>query len=157
MVDQAAFDRLQQQVADLAEAVQDLLTEQEEEEQEPPNPTRWSDRATQEDRTALIGWVDRLNRSYSLRSDFIIPPCWPAHPGLVEELAAVWRAWIVAALHDEAAGSAGSTALTTWHDTQLWPVLRRLKENNYNITNCRSNGHQVSPLTAAATDLTLVP
>jgi hypothetical protein len=42
--------------------------------------------------------VDDLNRGYSISPDYEILPCWPAHPGLVEELAALHSAWIAATI-----------------------------------------------------------
>lgn len=74
------------------------------------------DRAGPDDWEALFDWVDRLNSEYSLFSDYGGASCWPAHPGVVEELAALWRAWTAAALADMEAGPAGCSDLAVWHD-----------------------------------------
>jgi hypothetical protein len=102
----------------------------------PPVPRRWAARATPDDWTALMDWVDGLITGYSLFGDYAPPPCWPAHPGVVEELAALWRAWIVATLADETTGPDGSEELSTWHDKALWPTLRRLEKAHYATSSC---------------------
>ena len=84
-----------------------------------------------------MDWVDRLSMDYSLFGDYPILPCWPAHPGVVEELAGIWRAWISAVLADDAAGAGGSASLTAWHHQWLWPCLTRLKASHYSISSCR--------------------
>lgn len=103
---------------------------------DPPKPRRWAARATPEDWDALVDWVDELRSTYSLPSGYVVPACWPAHPGVVEELAGLYRAWINASNTDEQAGPEGSSALTAWHDRWLWPVLQRFKSASYRISNC---------------------
>ena len=86
-------------VADLKTQLAQLLRK--EQEKDVP-PRRWAARATAKD------W-DQLDRpgstsstpSYSLLGDYTIPPCWPAHPGVVEELAGLHHAWTIAVINDE--------------------------------------------------------
>jgi len=73
----------------------------------------------------------------TLLGDYIIPPCWPAHPGVVEELAGLHRSWTRARITDELAKNNGSNDLTAWHGRWLWPCLRRMKAGHYRTTNCR--------------------
>lgn len=119
-------------------------------------PRRWAARAAPQDWDQLIDWVDRLNTDYSLLSDHTIPPCWPAHPGVVEELAGLHRAWTRAQINDELAKTDGSNDLTAWHDRWLWPLLRRLRAGHYRTTNCRDR-HQPERATATLTDRTFSP
>ena len=119
-------------------------------------PRRWAARATKKDWDNLIGWVDQLNTDYSLLSDYAIPPCWPAHPGVVEELAGLWRSWTRTMIIDETAKKNGETSLTAWHDRWLWPCLRRMKSGHYRTTNCRSK-HQPEKVTTPITDSDFLP
>jgi len=120
------------------------------------DPRRWAARATRKDWDALIDWVDELNASYSLLGDYTIPPCWPAHPGVVEELAGLLRSWTRALITDELAKNNGANDLTAWHDRWLWPCLRRMKSGHYRTTNCR-DGHHPEGSTAARTDRGFLP
>jgi len=104
-------------------------------------PRRWADRATRKDWSVLDDWVDRLTADYSLLGDSTVPPCWPAHPGVVEELAGLWRSWIRTMIIDETAKNSGDTSLTAWHDRWLWPALTRMKSGHYRTTICRTK-HQ---------------
>jgi hypothetical protein len=119
-------------------------------------PRRWAARATPQDWDQLIDWVDQLNTDYSILSDHTIPPCWPAHPGVVEELAGLWRAWIHAVINDARAKKHGGADLTAWHDRWLWPCLERIKATHYRTTNCRPH-HQTGVRRAVRTDTALVP
>jgi hypothetical protein len=114
-------------------------------------PRRWAARATPQDWDQLIDWVDHLNTDYSLLGDYTIQPCWLAHPGVVEELAGLYRAWTRANINDELAKNGGSNDLTAWHDRWLWPLLRRMKAGHYRTTNCRDR-HQHEPAKTTATD-----
>ena len=135
----------------------DALIEKESEPKEDPVPLRWAARATQQDWDKLIGWVDGLRVGYSVHASFVVPACWIAHPGVVEELAGLYRGWVSAVLTDEAAGSEGSSALTAWHDRWLWPALHRFKESRWRTTNC-DRGHRPEDTAAvAATDRSHLP
>jgi len=134
----AALETLTAAVADLKTQLAQLLAK--EREKDIP-PRRWAARATRKDWDALIDWVDELNASYSLLGDYTIPRCWPAHPGVVEELAGLWRSWTRALINDELAKNNGANDLTAWHDRWLWPCLRRMKAGHYRNTNCRDRHH----------------
>jgi hypothetical protein len=124
----------------------------------PPPPQRWADRAGPDDWFNLVDWVDNLIADYSLRGSEYLPPCWPAHPGVVEELAGLWHAWIEAVLADRAAGADGSGTLTMWHTYWLAPCLARLQGNIYYITNCRTNkAHWAPSIAPTLTDRTFIP
>ncbi len=141
-----------------------------------PAPRRWADRSTAEEWDVLVRWVDDLNRSYSLIEECQIHPCWPAHPGVVEELAALHHAWIIAAIDDARTGphpaepaeattparparpSKGGTAYAVWHDRALWPFLERIRAGLYRIHMCKAE-HQpeIASELAPATDRTMIP
>jgi hypothetical protein len=125
----------------------------------PPPPLRWADRADKDGWEELVKWVDDLNRSYSLSREYTIQPCWPAHPGMVEELHALHMAWIAATIADSKNGpqpeepaegkkpakpakpAKGGADYSVWHDRALWPFLDRLIENRYRITMCSHDDH----------------
>jgi hypothetical protein len=121
----------------------------------PPPPERWAARADTDDWTDLMDWVDGLTADYSLFGDYPILPCWPAHPGVVEELAALRRAWVVATITDTVAGPAGNGSLTAWHDQWLWPCLERVKAGHYTISSCRQH-HEPGRAHRALTDRFIV-
>ena len=148
-----ALDTLSTAVADLKTQLTALLTKEREKD---VTPRRWADRATAKDWAALVDWVDRLTTDYSLLADFTVPPCWPAHPGVVEELAGLHRSWTRALINDQLAQKNGGNDLTAWHDRSLWPALRRLKTGHYRTTNCRDR-HQPERSTAAITGRPFIP
>lgn len=140
------------EIADLKANLAQLLAQ----ERELVKPRRWAARASREDWNNLIDWVDQLNSDYSLLSDYTIPPCWPAHPGVVEELAGLWRSWIHAVINDARAKKHGSSELTAWHDRWLWPCMLRMKVGHYRTTNCRQDHHHERAV-GTPTDRALVP
>ena len=149
----AALDTLTAAVADLKTQLTALLAK--EREKDVP-PRRWAARATRKDWDQLVVWVDELNADYSLLGDYTIPPCWPAHPGVVEDLAGLHHAWRIAVINDELGKDTGSNNLTAWHDRWLWPCLRRMKSGRYRTTNCRDRHHREVG-TAARTDRGFLP
>ena len=120
----ATLDTLSTDVDDLKTQLAVLLKKEQEKDIQ---PRRWAARATRKDWNNLIDWVDRLTADYSLLGDSTVPPCWPAHPGVVEELAGLWRSWTRTMIIDELAKGSGDTSLTAWHDRWLWPCLTRMK------------------------------
>lgn len=140
------------EVADLKANLAQLLAQ----EREAVKPRRWAARASREDWNNLVDWVDELSGDYSLLSDYTIPPCWPAHPGVVEELAGLWQSWVHAAITDARAKKQGSSDLTAWHDRWLWPCLLRMKSGHYRTTNC-GKSHQTELSRAAGTDRASIP
>lgn len=95
---------------------------------ESKGPVPWTDRATAQQWHDLAKWIDWLTHTYEFKTGFQIYPCWPAHPGIVEELSALWDAWRDAAGRAPVDGSpAGDNdALAFWHDRYLAPMLHRL-------------------------------
>jgi hypothetical protein len=147
------LDRFSADIDDLKTKVTELLKKQQQDKD--IKPRRWAARATRKDWNALIDWVDRLNNDYSLLDDYLIPPCWPAHPGVVEELAGLWRSWTRTMIIDETAENSGDTSLTAWHDRWLWPALTRMKSGHYRTTNCRNQHHSETRDVAPTTRLPL--
>jgi hypothetical protein len=126
---QLVSDQRDETVAMLAEVFQRLDTLEGADTQPPPPkvPRPWAARATPDDWSQLTNWVDWLTGTYSLRERHLIPGCWPAHPGVVEDLAALHAAWQHAMLADEAARDTGSDAGMYWHEHHLFPALDRVR------------------------------
>lgn len=119
-------------------------------------PVPWIDRATAEQWHALAEWVDWLSDAYEFKETLQIQPCWPAHPGIVEELAALWDAWRDAAGRAPIDGTppGDNDAIAFWHDRYLAPMLHRLQAL-YAFHSCR-RGHESAPR-APRTDTDLLP
>jgi hypothetical protein len=91
----------------------------------------------------LCDWVRWMRGRYPLARR--IPACWAEHPEIVEELTALWLAW-VQAYEDR---DAPLTAAADWHDRWLPGVLHRLEHGAFAL-DC-STTHQPRPSTAYAT------
>jgi hypothetical protein len=91
----------------------------------------------------LVEWVIWLHDRYELAAEHRLPHCWPRHPGLIEELAALkaWRTEIYTA--DEPAGQAARY----WH-AELRHVIHAATTGY--AAGCRA-GHK-TPATLAAAD-----
>ncbi|MGI8416127.1 MAG: hypothetical protein ACR2P2_07945 [Nakamurella sp.] len=148
----ATFESIGKAIVQLQANLADLVKK----EREPVEPRSWAARATPKDWAQLVDWVDGINLSYSLQSEFQIRPCWPAHPGVVEELGGLRHAWIRATVADATAKEAGSAELTAWHDRWFWPTLQRLRQGHYRISNC-SEKHTHERVRAERTDRELLP
>jgi hypothetical protein len=122
-------DQRDETVAILAEVLDrlDALDGRDVEPATPRLPRAWAARATPEDWSQLADWVDWLTGTYSLRERHLVPGCWPAHPGVVEDLAALHAAWRHAMLTDQAARDSGSDTGTYWHQHHLFPALERVR------------------------------
>jgi hypothetical protein len=122
-------DQREETVAMLAEVLDrlDTLEGSDTEPARPRVPRPWAARATPEDWSQLTDWVDWLISSYSLRERHLVPGCWQAHPGAVEDLAALHAAWRHAMLAEEAARDTGSDTGTYWHQHHLFPALDRIR------------------------------
>jgi hypothetical protein len=100
-----------------------------------PGPLRWDtmDRA-QATLTWLwlINWVGWLTGRYQLDEE--IPPCWPRHAALIEELTALCAAWHLA--YD---GEANPDAPMRWHEA-LARTRTRLRDWD-ETTRCRNGTH----------------
>jgi hypothetical protein len=84
----------------------------------------WRDlgpKAEEELWSLLRDWVGWLRSRYPLAQK--IPPCWPEHPEIVEELTALWLAWQYAYSNADAP----LTAAADWHDRWLPGLLHRLQ------------------------------
>ncbi len=88
-------------------------------------PAAWAQTATAKDWTELVGWVDWLAGAYDLQPSRAVLPCWPAHPGAVEELAALRTAWREAST--AARAKELNHELADWHD-RVHRCLPRLRE-----------------------------
>jgi hypothetical protein len=106
-------------------------------------PRAWVDSATAHDWRELATWVDWLIHTYDLQPSRAVLPCWPAHRGVAEELAALRAAWRAAAAK---AGSCPTPndALIHWHDRWLHPFLLRQREN-FHIKGCQDGHKAVRP------------
>ena len=107
------------------------------------SPAAWSWRdlgpgASEQLRDELSLWVGWLRSRYPLARK--VPPCWPEHPELVEELTALWLAWQYA--YEER--DAPLTAAADWHDRWLPGVLHRLEHGPFAI-DCANEHHGRSP------------
>ena len=79
----------------------------------------------------LDEWVTWLVATYKLAS--VLPPCWPEHPGLREELTGLRVAWA-------GAWSPGSSheAIVIWHE-KLFHARARMLDGNWGCPRC--DGH----------------
>jgi len=91
-----------------------------------PKAHSWVEKATAQDWQDLANWVDWLVATYQLQPSRTVLPCWPAHPGVAEELAALHSAWRQAAT--KGAGKLPNDALIYWHDRWFHPCVLRLRE-----------------------------
>lgn len=107
-----------------------------------PEPQAWVDYATAQDWQALAGWVDWLVCTYDFQPSRTVLPCWPAHRGVVEELAALRAAWRMAATAGRA--KKPNDALILWHDRWLHPCVQRLREN-FQQKSCTDRHDQTRP------------
>lgn len=150
-----AIEALGAEVNELRDAVDDLIKK---EKKDPPPPQRWADRATPADWERLIVWVDGIRLTLSLTEKKVIAPCWPAHPGVVEELAALRSAWVHAVVTDAKTPKVGTADHIAFYDRWFWPCLERLTTGSgYRITNCRDGHRPEAARSTAPTDRTLVP
>lgn len=92
-------------------------------------------------RRDLWAWLDAvtiwLNQEYTWDPDDLIPACWPAHPHLVREIAAV------ADQYRRARAALESTALEEWHRYTLPMFTDRMRRRCRQ--HCESNGHRTTP------------
>ena len=90
----------------------------------------------------LVVWVDGICAAHAVT---VIPPCWLAHPDLVNQLEALRCGWEVAAAHHP------SGELIAWYTYSWRPFLSYAQS----VDRCR-NGHQPDP-PATATDPSFHP
>jgi len=95
----------------------------------------WFVTATDAEWAELAAWVDWLNENYELTSSNRIVPCWPAHVGASEQIAALWHAWLAAR---EAQAADIGEHMIAWHERWLWTSLPRIAAA---LKNCESDRH----------------
>jgi hypothetical protein len=127
-------DELKAAVDELSARVDELEPPDPESTEEEDEPQAWVDYATAQDWADLAEWVDWLADSYDVVPSRTVLPCWPAHRGAAEELAALRNAWRGAATRGRANES--NDALIIWHDRWLHPCLVRLREG-FQQKNCQ--------------------
>jgi len=147
------LDKVSAAVLELRDQVAELIKKQAEKD---IAPRPWIDRASPEQWGELVGWVDWMQARYGALPEFDIAPCWPAHTGLVEELAGLFHSWKRAQTVDELAEKTGSNDLVAWHDRWFWPLRQRAKSGHYRTTNCKET-HKVERVTAKPTDRQYLP
>lgn len=104
----------------------------------------WSTSATPEEWAALADWVDHLVQVILPGITPALAPCWPQHPGAVEDLAAAHAAWQRAVDSDE---------LGFWIDRTLVGLVDRF---GWWSTRYCKDGHQDEPR-ARGTNRTYLP
>lgn len=123
-----------------------------------PDPVSWGGCARVGDLEQLAAWVDWLCATYDLNPETAILPCWPAHPGVVEELAALHSAWRSAARSSglttaaQSATGEDSEAMIYWHDRWMHPCLPRLR-GVFQAKQCREGHRDVRVNAGTDTDL----
>jgi hypothetical protein len=141
----ARYDAMGDALAELTTRVDALAGESDDADDDEPDPASlrsWTARATREEWAELVRWVDWMQEMYSVSGHSIdpVPPCWPAHRNVAEELAALHASWI-AALTDEANAKGVSDAALYWHDRWLWPTRERLSGSF--LERCRAGRHEL--------------
>jgi hypothetical protein len=141
----ARYDAMGDQLAELTTRVDALAGESDDDEEDGPDPSSlrsWTSRATREEWADLVRWVDWMQTMYSVSGHSMdpVPPCWPAHQNVAEELAALHASWL-AALTDEANAKGISDAALYWHDRWLWPTRERLSSSF--LERCRAGRHEL--------------
>ncbi|GAA4259806.1 hypothetical protein GCM10022255_085930 [Dactylosporangium darangshiense] len=107
-----------------------------------PTPLRWAE-LDRPGATALwlwlIDWVGWASRRFGLAAD--LPPCWPAHPPMVEELTALAAAW-----HAAYDPRAHPESPLRWLENF---ARARQRLRGWDVERCR-NGTHVPPATDSA-------
>jgi hypothetical protein len=90
-------------------------------------PSRWAWRFLNRDEAEQLWketrwFVDDFIKRYPLPSEVSIPPCWYRHTVAVDELSDLYSSWREA----YCGSNRPSTAMTSWRDRWLWPMLGRL-------------------------------
>ncbi len=106
-----------------------------------PRPVRWHSLRGQkahQEWSRLIPWVAWLTDRYALPPT-LIPPCWPHHGALVEELTALRGAYEVAYDDTQAA-----TAMLDWH--AMFAMARTRLREWTSVTGCTRDDHRAATL-----------
>lgn len=111
------------------------------------NPWNWVGRVSSE--AKLLGaiaeeFVEYFNARYAWTTDHLIPPCWPLHGALVEEITTLmWSRWS-AFQSDEATPEAAQA----WHTYYLPGFQARINLwlGSHVAAECRAGNHEPSRL-----------
>lgn len=141
------LDELAHSTTDIAADLLERLKELDEDSAPTYAPRSWcwrdlGPKASEELLSELTDWVGWLRRRYPLARK--IPPCWPHHPEIVEELTSLWLAWQYAYTHP----GAPLNAAIEWHDHWLPGLLHRLQSGPLAL-DC-SDEHATRPPSAYA-------
>lgn len=99
-------------------------------------------------RELIDSFVTHYNQTYAVVESEIIPACWPLHPGLAHELAALYALWV----HLFQSGLAPADQVMGWHDRWLPGFQTRLAGHllGTNTMRCTPGRHRSSWNAAAA-------
>jgi len=86
----------------------------------------------------LARWVTAVLLQRYRATAALLPPCWPAHPAVVEELDWLYCDWTRWALEPDAR----SRDAADWHDRWLPGVLARIRPQ---LAACEQQGRHVNP------------
>lgn len=106
-----------------------------------PRPWTWSSLTlgqAKDLREQLDRFADHHNRTYVVDDKHLILACWPLHPGLAHELAALYGTWVTAF----ASGLSSAELAMGWHDRWL-PGFHERLPHWYGIGSeaCRPGDH----------------
>lgn len=153
---------LDQIASEMTDAVADLVTRMESNEDSAPGSDIgrsgvtawcWRDLGPEAAETLwheLTGWVGWVRHRYPLAKR--VPACWTEHPEVVEELTALWLAWSAAYSERDAP----LTGPIDWHDRWLAGVLHRLEHGMFAL-DCGQGHHERPPSAYADTMDATVP
>lgn len=113
--------------------------------------TPWAAQATADQWNSLVEWCDWLLATYRRMVTIPIYPCWPCHPGVVEELAALWESWLVARASMK---NNPTDQMAYWHERLLHPTLAHMEL--LDIGKCK-DGHKDPMTPPRITDRNLIP
>lgn len=85
------------------------------------------------DLTAWLEWANPVLIVPRSSSRAGIPPCWPRHPGVVEELLALHGAWLAAYTEGP------NDAMIAWHDRWIESCVSRVLKT-YTLSECDREG-----------------
>lgn len=92
-----------------------------------PSPRPWAlpsltDKLADELADAIADFVGHLNGVHAISDQELVPGCWPLHPGLVHDLAALYAGWVE--IHQGLGGTAERAMY--WHQRWLPGFYDRL-------------------------------
>ena len=87
----------------------------------------WVEQASEDDWAHLMDWADWLAQTYDATAHSLFP-CWPRHPGIVEDLAGLKLSWEHATSTAADSQWSRTEALAYWHDRYLTGFIARLTQ-----------------------------